>query len=113
MDSARARAVATWLREQQRPLLAEDAELDGKRTLARVLWAVGCAEQAGSEQGLTAADACALLSTAAGMEVFSTNVARVFRDEPGLFAETAPDGRSRRYRLTDLGRVRWTEVKTR
>jgi hypothetical protein len=113
LDSARARAVATWIVEQGRPLVAEDAVLDGKRTLARVLWAVACAEDAGSEQGLTAADASALLSTAAGVEVFATNVARAFRDEPVLFAETAPDGRSKRYRLTDAGRARLVEVRTR
>jgi len=94
-------------------VVAEDAELDGKRTLARVLWAVGCAEDAGSEQGLTAADASAFLSSAAGVEVFSTNVARTFRDESGLFVETIPDGRSKRYKLTKQGRARLAEVRTR
>jgi hypothetical protein len=93
-------------------VIAEEAELDGKRTLARVLWAVGCAEDAGSEQGLTAVDASAFLSTAAGVEVFSTNVARTFRDESTLFVETTPDGRSKRYKLTAVGRARLAEIQT-
>jgi hypothetical protein len=94
-------------------LIAADATLDGKRTLARVLWAVACAEDAGSEQGLTAADASAFLSSAAGLEVFTTNVGRALRDEPGLFVETFPDRRSKRYKLTQAGRMRLTEVRMR
>ena len=61
-----------------------------------MLWAVAAAEAASSAQGLTAADASALLATVAGLEVFSTNVARAFRDESELFEETVPDGRSKR-----------------
>ncbi len=109
-DSARARAVASWLVENKRPMLGEGATLDGKKTLARVLWAVAAAEDAGSEQGLTAADTSALLSIAAGLEVFATNVGRAFRDESALFRETVPDGRSKRYTLTKAGRARVAEL---
>lgn len=112
-DSPRARAVEGWLKEHGGAIVAEDATLNGKRTLARVLWAVALAEQAGSEHGLTAADTSALLSSAAGVEVFATNVARSFRDESELFCETTPDGRSKRYTVTDVGRTRLAEVATR
>jgi hypothetical protein len=112
-DSPRARAVEAFLIGQKAPILAEDADLDGKKTLARVLWAVAVAEQAGSEQGLTAADVSALLSSVAGIEVFATNVARTFRDEPELFVETTPDGRSKRYTVTAAGRERASTLATR
>ncbi len=112
-DSPRARAIGTWLVDNQRPVVSADAALDNKKTLARVLWAVAAADAAGSEHGLTAADASALLSTAAKLEVFSTNVARAFRDESDLFEETTPDGRSKRYKLTAAGRARLAEVETR
>jgi hypothetical protein len=112
-DSPRARVVEAWLREHQRPIVVEEAVLDGKRTLARAVWALAVAADAGSEQGLTAADASALLWSAAGVEVFATNVGRTLRDEPALFVETIPDGRSKRYKLTDAGRARLAEVLTR
>jgi hypothetical protein len=112
-DSPRARAVAAWIKENGRAVVADDADLDNKKTLARVVWAVGAAEAAGSEQGLTAADASALLATVAGLDVFSTNVARAFRDESDLFVETVPDGRSKRYKLTSAGHARLAEVATR
>lgn len=112
-DSPRARAIGTWLKDNQRPVVTADAALDNKKTLARVLWAVSAADAAGSEHGLTAADASALLSSAAGLEVFSTNVARAFRDESELFEESIPDGRSKRYKLTAAGRARLSEVETR
>ncbi len=112
-DSPRARAIQTYLSDHGGAVVAEGAALDGKKTLARVLWSVGAAEAAGSAQGLTAADASALLSTVAGLEVFSTNIARAFRDENELFEETVPDGRSKRYKLTARGRGRLSEVTTR
>jgi hypothetical protein len=112
-DSPRTRAVEAWIKETGAGIIAEDAELDGKKTLARVLWAVAMAEAAGSEQGLTAADTSALLSSSAGVEVFATNVARTFRDESELFKETSPDGRSKRYTVTVAGRGRLGEIATR
>jgi hypothetical protein len=112
-DSPRARAIQTFLADNGGPIVADDAAIDGKKTLARVMWAVSAAELAGSAQGLTAADASALLSTVAGLEVFSTNVARAFRDESSLFEETVPDGRSKRYKLTTAGRERLGEITTR
>jgi len=42
---------------------------------------------------------------AGGMEVFATNVARACRDETDLIVESTPDGRSKRYRLTDAGKA--------
>lgn len=113
LDSPRAKQVATFIASNKTLVVDEEAALDGKRTLARVLWAVAVAEQAGIDDGLTAADASALLSTAAHVEVFSTNVARAFRDEHELFAETTPDGRSKRYALTAAGRARLHEVALR
>lgn len=104
VDSPRAKVILETLRARGASVVADDAVHGGKRVLARVLWALHAAEEAGSELGLTAADASALLHLAAGMEVFATNVARTCRDEATLIEETAPDGRSKRYRLTPAGR---------
>lgn len=113
LDSPRAKAVFDTLRERNGKVIVDDAALEGKRVTARVLWALAAAEEAGSELGLTAADASALLHLAAGMEVFSTNVARACRDERTLVEETAPDGRSKRYRLTAAGRQAAASLPTR
>ncbi len=112
LDSPRATEIAAWIANSGAAVVTEAADLDGKRTLARVLWALAMAEQAGTTDGLTSADASALLSVAADVEVFSTNVARAFRDEATLFVETTPDGRSKRYTLTAAGRARLGEVAT-
>src|SRR5688500_957815 len=104
-DSPRAKAIVEKLREQKAGVITTDAALQGKRVLARVLWALYAADGAGSELGLTAADASALLHLAAGVEVFATNVARTCRDETDLIEESTPDGRSKRYTLTAAGRA--------
>ena len=105
-DSPRANKTASFIAANQRPVVDDELAVDGKKTLARVLWAMAMAESAGVDEGLTAADVSALLSQAANLEVFSTNVGRSLRDESELFAETSPDGRSKRYALAKAGRER-------
>lgn len=112
-DSPRAKAIVEKLKSSGQGVITEDASLEGKRVLARVLWALAAADQAGSELGLTAADASALLHLAAGVEVFATNVARTCRDESALIEESSPDGRSKRYKLTAAGRVAANKLPTR
>jgi hypothetical protein len=112
LDSPRARAVLLKLQNGGR-VIAESAAIDGKKVLARVLWALGAAEDAGAELGLTAADASALLHLVSGMEVYSTNIARTCRDENALIAESVPDGRSKRYKLTAEGRAQAQTLETR
>jgi hypothetical protein len=112
-DSPRAKAIVEALKASGTGVIAEDAALDGKRVLARVLWALLASDQAGSELGLTAADASALLHLAAGVEVFATNVARTCRDHNELIEESEPDGRSKRYKLTAAGRAAAAKLPTR
>lgn len=104
-DSPRARAIVERLKADGVGVITEDAALEGKRVLARVLWSLSAADRAGSELGLTAADASALLYMAANVEVFATNVARTCRDETDLIEESEPDGRSKRYKLTAAGKA--------
>jgi len=103
-DSPRAKAIVDKIKQQKIGVITEDATEGGKKVLARVLWSLWAADEAGSELGLTAADASALLSLAAKMEVFSTNIARTCRDVTDLIEESELDGRSKRYKLTALGR---------
>lgn len=109
-DSPRARAVSDFVRENDFGVVSADAEHNGKKVLARVLWALHAAEEAGSEKGLTSADASALLHLAANIEVFATNLARACRDHSDLIAETEMDGRSKRYKLTSQGKAAALEL---
>lgn len=105
LDSPRARAIHTRVQESALPILDEASEVNGKKVLARALWALSTAERAGSEKGLTTNDMAALLHLAAGIEVFATNIGRACRDHDDLITESEPDGRTRRYVLTDAGRA--------
>src|SRR5262249_15403791 len=94
-------------------VIAADADYNGKKVLARVLWALDAGDKAGSELGLTAIDASALLHLAAAMEVYATNVARTCRDESRLIEEAQPGGRSKRYKLTAAGKEAAAKIATR
>lgn len=110
-DSPRARAVSEFVRENDFGVVSANAEYQGKKVLARVLWALHAAEEAGSEKGLTSADASALLHLSANIEVFATNLARACRDHAELIQETEMDGRSKRYKLTDDGKTAARELE--
>lgn len=111
-DSPRAKAIWEYVRDNRLGVVTEEAMLDGKKVLARVLWALSAAEAAGSELGLTTADASALLHLAARMEVYATNIGRACRDHPELIEESDPDGRSKRYRLTAKGKALSVDIPT-
>jgi hypothetical protein len=105
LDSPRARAIHTRVLEAGLPIVDETSEAFGKRVLARTLWALVTAERAGSEKGLTTNDMAALLHLTAGIEVFATNIGRACRDHGDLITDSDPDGRTRRFILTDAGRA--------
>jgi hypothetical protein len=112
-DSPRAEAINGYVRDQARGVITEDADLGGKKVLARVVWALEMAEDSGEGLGLTTADTSALLHLASGIEVFSTNIGRACRDHSDLIEETEPDGRSKRYKLTAEGRAQAKNLDTR
>lgn len=111
-DSPRAKAIWEYIHENNLGVVTEEAMLDGKKVLARVVWALSAAEAAGSTLGLTTADASALLHLAAGMEVYATNIGRACRDHVELIEESEPDGRSKRYRLTPKGKSLAVDIPT-
>lgn len=111
-DSPRAKAIWEYVRDNGLGVVTEEAMLDGKKVLARVVWALSAAEAAGSELGLTTADASALLHLAARMEVYATNIGRACRDHEDLIEESEPDGRSKRYRLTPKGKSLAVDIPT-
>lgn len=111
-DSPRAKAIWEYVRDNGLGVVTEEAMLDGKKVLARVVWALSAAEAAGSELGLTTADASALLHLAARMEVYATNIGRACRDHEDLIEESEPDGRSKRYRLSPKGKSLAVDIPT-
>ena len=113
LASPRAEAIVSHLKTGAGQVIADDADLSGKKVLARVLWALWAAEASGERDGLTAADTSALLHRAAGVEVFATNVARTCRDEVSLIEASVPDGRIKRYKLNQAGRLRARSLATR
>jgi hypothetical protein len=112
-ESPRAQVIHQHILREQKGVVTEEAELNNKKVLARVVWALGAAHDAGSELGLTTGDTSALLHLAAGMEVFATNIGRACRDHKELIEESDSEGRSKRYRLTAEGRVRVAAIETR
>ena len=106
-DSAE-KAVA-HLKTSNKALINESAELDGKKVLARVVWALSLSHDAGID-GMTTKDISALLSSAVNIEVFATNVGRACRDHSDFIEVASTKGRSKTYRLSDAGHKRVSDI---
>lgn len=87
-------------------ILTEEDDIDGKKLLARALWALWFAHffaEDEDDKALSAADMCALIYKIASIDIFPTNIARICR-EYERFCDAAPaDGRSKRFILSEKG----------
>lgn len=87
-------------------ILTEEDDIDGKKLLARALWALWFAHffaEDDDDKALSAADMCALIYKIASIDIFPTNIARICR-EYERFCDAAPaDGRSKRFILSEKG----------
>ncbi len=104
ISTPRSKTLAAFAGQKNIKPLDEDADVGGKKVLARVIWALGLADRADVNDGLTTKDVSAFLSAYADIEVFTTNIGRACRDHSEYIEPSVPDGRSKRYRLTSDGK---------
>lgn len=90
--------------ENLRPVLANDT-VDGKKSLAYLIWALGHAEQACVTQGISIHDVSSLLYRACQIELYPINVSRVVYKNPDLIRKVGQEKRTKTYLLTDEGKI--------
>ncbi len=104
IESERATKILSDLKAQGKPVIHKNAEVDGKKSLAWVMWALHSAEQAKVEEGISVHDISSLLFHAAKIEIYPINVSRMLHDHEGYIRQVSMEKRTKRYLLTEAGK---------
>ncbi len=104
ISSTFASQMLTELKSQQMGVVSEAAVINGKKSLAWVVWALGIAEKTKMQEGISVHDVSSLLYHAAQIEIYPINVSRMVHDNSQYIRQVSQDKKTKRYLLTDEGK---------
>lgn len=105
IDSMRAKLILNALAHKPIRLALKDDEVDGKKSLACLIWALGQAEQSGIKEGMSVHDVSALLYHACKIELYPINVSRILHGNKKLVQQNGQFKRTKTYVLTADGKA--------
>jgi hypothetical protein len=107
--SPQADAILQSLKKTKARIIKTNDELNGKKSLAYLVWALGHAERAKLKDGISVHDVSALLYRAGNIELYPINISRVVHSNEQLVRQVGQDKRTKNYLLTDLGEKTFKE----
>lgn len=105
IGSARADVILALLKNDGSRLVSKDDAIDGKTSLAYLIWALGHAHRAQLTEGISVHDVSALLYRACTIELYPINISRVVYGNPTLVTQVGQQKRTKTYLLTPEGEV--------
>lgn len=102
IKSDKADSILRTLKKEPRALLAAE-DLNNKKSLACLVWALGHAERASLSQGISIHDVSALLYKAHNINLYPINISRVVHCNELLVRQAGKENRTKTYLLTDAG----------
>ncbi len=105
ISSTFAAQMLTELKNKKMKVVSEAAEINGKKSLAWVVWALGVADKTKMQEGISIHDVSSLLYHAAKIEIYPINVSRMVHDNDQYIRQVSQDKKTKRYLLTDEGRA--------
>ena len=105
ISSTFAAQMLTELKNKKMKVVSEAAEINGKKSLAWVVWALGVADKTKMQEGISIHDVSSLLYHAAKIEIYPINVSRMVHDNVQYIRQVSQDKKTKRYLLTDAGRA--------
>lgn len=105
IDSARALMIIEKINHQPMRLVHKSEEIDGKKSLAYVIWALGHAERAGLSEGISVHDVSSLLYHACNIELYPINISRVVFGNQDIIQQAGHENRTKTYVLTPNGKM--------
>lgn len=103
IHSDRAQKIFDRVQGQTLKTLGHDSEVEGKKSLAWVLWAFKTAADANYEDGISVHDVSALVYQAGKVELYPINISRVVHKHSQYIRQVSQDKKTKRYLLTDEG----------
>jgi hypothetical protein len=106
ISSLLAEQMLAELRNKKMGVVSESAEINGKKSLAWVVWALDVADKAKLQEGISIHDVSSLLYHAAQIEIYPINVSRMVHDNSQYIRQVSQDKKTKRYLLTEEGKKR-------
>lgn len=105
IDSSRALMIIEKINHKPIRLVHKYEEIDGKKSLAYLIWALGHAERAGLSEGISVHDVSSLLYHACKIELYPINISRVVFGNQALIQQVDHQNRTKTYLLTPHGKM--------
>lgn len=109
IGSARADIILQMLKSDSSRIVKKTDALDGKKSLAYLVWALGHAERANVAEGISVHDVSALLYQACKIELYPINISRVVYGNTALVRQVGQEKRTKTYLLTTQGQAMFKE----
>jgi hypothetical protein len=103
IGSKNADIVLAKLKEEDARLVNKSEAINGKTSLAYLVWALGHAERANIAEGISVHDVSALLYRACNIELYPINISRVVYGNQELVKQVGQQKRTKTYLLTADG----------
>jgi|SRR5579871_315110 len=105
IGSERADIILERLKSENARMISASDVLLGKKTLACLVWALGHAERAHLNGGISVHDVSALLYRACQIELYPINISRVVHGNKALIRQVGQERRTKTYLLTKEGQA--------
>jgi hypothetical protein len=109
ISSKRADIVLNKLKADAARLVKKSDVIEGKKSLAYLVWALGHAERADLVEGISIHDVSALLYRACNIELYPINISRVIFGNAVLVRQISQEKRRKTYLLTPEGHALFKE----
>lgn len=109
IGSTKADIILRKISEDNARLVKRNDSLDGKTSLAYLVWALGHAERASISEGVSVHDVSALLYRACKIELYPINISRVVYGNANLVRQVGQQKRTKTYLLTPEGKAAFKE----
>lgn len=107
IDSKRADIILKMIKTNQSTVVKKTDAIEGKKSLAYLVWALGHAENAHLSEGISVHDVSALLYRASNIELYPINISRVVYGNKTLIRQVGRQKRTKTYLLSDEGKERF------
>lgn len=109
IGSQKALQILETLKTDSCRLVKKNDTIDGKKSLAYLVWALGHAERAKLTDGISVHDVTALLYQSCKIELYPINVSRVVYGNSLLIKQVGQEKRTKTYLLTPEGQALFKE----
>lgn len=109
IESMRADMIMHMLNSDASRLVKKNETMDGKTSLAYLVWALGHAERANIMDGISVHDVSALLYRACKIQLYPINISRVVYGNKALIRQVGQEKRTKTYLLTPEGQILFKE----